>query len=214
MHDISQFDPFASTNESATTSQTFQPVKDDPSWVFLLAGAGGQENGKEKQSSNIPDDEEGVELLKEVFPDASVEELKKLHHERLSNQPLPTDNEANSTTCHTLHSKKYTEAVVTPIQSVLGRRILSQQYSQLSPILKAVGSTESNTSQACESYTNNDVPSFNATPSIRIEFPKDFLRIPAQIALQLRNPSTGRMEWKLVRALLISNVALPCKKSG
>jgi len=200
MHDISQFDPFASTNERATTSQTFQPMQDDPSWVLLLGGAGGQENGKKKQSSDNVDDEESVALLKEVFPDASVEELKKLHQERLSNLSLPTDNEPNPTSFHTLNPNNYTEVVVTPIQSILGRRILSQ-LSHLSPIIPAVGSAESNTTHACESYANNDVPSLNATPSIRVEFPKDFLRIPAQIALQLRNPSTGRMEWKLVQYL-------------
>lgn len=171
MQDFKTFDPFASSDENE-----IQRTEDDQSWVMLLSGVDqgfDSSNSGYDNGNRILRGVEGTSLQTQVFPDS------ELHEKWLLNQG--TNNE--------LQLQSRLEAVAIQIQSELGRRVFKRH------------SVERQQSIPYHTFQSDQAECLTVRPSVQLKLPIDFLRIPAQIALQLRNPATKRLEWKRVEDL-------------
>jgi hypothetical protein len=202
---LSAFDPYASAD---TTAEPKEEEGNSSSNSSMLCCKPNQQNGcHDDDGAKENDDKEGMELLQQIFPDLSVDELKNLHKERLQRSSGAETVDASSGNNNgdagggtfqiqnikannlmiqtknrhgTPQTRTPQETLIIPIQSPVGQRI-NKSINNL-PM-------QQRPQQKCQQIV------------VSIEMDPTFLRIPTNAAVPLMNPVTGRPEWKRIDQL-------------
>jgi hypothetical protein len=174
MYDNKTFDPLATGYENET-----EGLIDDHSWVMLLSG-----------SNQVDSNHVGVSNSR-FFPELP----QVLQDEKSWPLPLLVD-EAKS---NKLQDEMQSRGVLAHAQSLLGRQVLDRRFHQHTINGEAINTKQQGILN--HNVQNDFEKSPKVSPFILSDIPKDFLRIPSHVALQLRNPVTNRLEWKRVQDL-------------
>lgn len=165
------------------------------------------QNGRVVESNSTlenDDDDEGIQLLKEIFPDFSIGELKTLHTERVrlgvrqeEQHRTLGPSESDQASCPPMFESKMSpkschqeiERLEIVLQSELASNLLRKSCCRLP---KDAGSAVNRNGNKPLHRDNIDVVQ-------AVDVPRNFLRIPANWAVPITNDITGQMEWKMLK---------------
>ena len=187
-------------------------LSDDKPSVSEESGTNAGDINTEQKRHPLDNEDEGISLLREIFPEASNEELEEIHFSRIYSEksnPKSIDGRGEvkeNDAAPPLQSSQNGKSSVfsSKLTSPLGLRILKNYRKQKEDQMMCRTLPEGNGDK--ESYKNDrkdDVPAppQNVTEEVNVTIPDDFLRIPQHIALRLKNRDRGYLEWKVVSDL-------------
>ena len=145
---LSLFDPYATTtNNQEEVNGPTQNGKLDVDMICCRI--------HEQENEDGDDDQEGLELLKQIFPDLAIDELRKLHSERLRSNAEETNN--GNVTIEKTHSKSlYKEPRKSQIATPLKPNKLPSTLYSVTPSTDTPSTdTPSTTTTTTPSFASN-----------------------------------------------------------